>query len=183
MRPPNHPPASKQYERQPVSDRSHARAEPHLPIIAAQARVPQSDQPGQRNGWCTRNPCNLVDKPRLERNADIRYLDQEELDALLQAVPSDTPYGPSDRALCLTAAMTGRRQGELLALRWADIDWTASRVRVRRSYVRGEWGPPKSRRSSRSVPMADRVARELELHFQRSHFQKDADLVLCDSLD
>jgi integrase len=115
---------------------------------------------GQRNGWCARNPCELVDKPRLERNADIRYLDQQEVDALVRAVPLDTPYGPSDRALFLTAAMTGLRQGELLALRWADIDWPAARVRVRRSYVRGEWGAPKSRRSSRSVPMADRVARE-----------------------
>jgi len=120
---------------------------------------------GRRNGWCASNPCDLVDKPRLERNVDIRFLDQPELDALLQAVRPDTPYGPSDRAVILTAAMTGLRQGELLALRWGDIDWTASRVRVRRSYVRGEWGAPKSRRSSRSVPLADRVARELELHF------------------
>lgn len=135
---------------------------------------------GQRNGWCARNPCDLVDKPRLERNADIRYLDQQELDALVQAVPSDTPYGPSDRALFLTAAMPGLRQGELLALRWADIDWPAARVRVRRSYVRGVWGAPKSRRSSRSMPMADRVARELELHFQRSRFQRDSDLVFAD---
>ena len=31
-----------------------------------------------------------------------------------------------DRALYLTAAMTGLRQGELLALRWRDVDWTRS---------------------------------------------------------
>ena len=31
-----------------------------------------------------------------------------------------------DRAIFLTAAMTGMRQGELLALRWSDIDWQAT---------------------------------------------------------
>ena len=63
----------------------------------------------------------------------------------------------------LTAAMTGMRQGELLALRWRDVDWTARRVRVRRNFVRGEFGTPKSKRSSRSVPLADRLAGELDL--------------------
>ena len=67
--------------------------------------------------------------------------------------------------------MTGLRQGELLGLRWRDIDWSAGRVRVRQSYVRGEFGTPKSRRSSRSVPLADRVAGELDRHFQRSAYQ------------
>ena len=67
--------------------------------------------------------------------------------------------------------MTGLRHGELVALRWRDVDWTAGVIRVRRSYSRGELGTPKSRRSSRAVPMADRVAAELERHFQRSAYQ------------
>jgi integrase len=41
-----------------------------------------------------------------------------------------------ERVLYLTAAMSGLRQGALLALRWMDIDWTAQRIRVRRNYVR-----------------------------------------------
>jgi integrase len=51
--------------------------------------------------------------------------------------------------------------GELLALRWLDVDWQAQRIRVRRSYVRGHLGTPKSRRGSRSVPLADRLGGEL----------------------
>jgi integrase len=58
--------------------------------------------------------------------------------------------------------MTGLRQGELVALRWRDVDWTAGRIRVRQNYVLGEFGTPKSRRSTRSVPMADEVAGELD---------------------
>jgi integrase len=134
---------------------------------------------GQRKGWCEANPCERVDRPQVEESADIRFLEMEEVEALLAAVPGDDHFGPIDRALYLTATMTGLRQGELLALRWRDIDWPAGRVRVRQNYVRGHWGTPKSRRGSRSVPLADRVAGELERHFQRSVYQADDDLVFC----
>ncbi len=64
--------------------------------------------------------------------------------------------------------MTGLRQGELLALRWRDVDWPAARVRVRRSLVRGEFGTPKSRRASRSVPLADALAAALDAQQPRT---------------
>jgi integrase len=35
--------------------------------------------------------------------------------------------------------MTGVRMGELIALRWRDVDWSSGRVRVRRSHVRGKY--------------------------------------------
>ena len=81
---------------------------------------------------------------------------------MLRAAPLDDALGPTDHALYMLAAMTGLRQGELVALRWRDIDWSAKVVRVRRNYTRGEWGTPKSRRSSRAVPLADRAAGELD---------------------
>jgi integrase len=131
------------------------------------------------------NPVADARKPEAEdTDPDIRFLSEEELDALLRAVPDDH-LGPTDRALYLTAALTGLRQGELFGLRWRDIDWTAMRVRVRRSYARkragreAQFGRPKSKRSSRSVPMHDRVGAELERHFQRSHYTADDDLALC----
>ena len=132
---------------------------------------------GQKRRWCEHNPCKLVDKPRPDTgDAEIRFLDQGELEALLQGVP-DGDLASTDRTLYLTAAMTGLRQAELRALRWRDIDWLAGRVRVRRTYVREEYGTPKSKRSSRSVPLADRVARELERHHGRSAYGADEDLV------
>jgi integrase len=135
---------------------------------------------GQRQGWCRANPCAQVARPKNEENADIRFLDDEELEALLRAERADDdPFGPTDRAIYLVAAMTGLRQGELFALRWRDVDWAVAKIRVRQNYVRGHWGTPKSRRGSRSVPMADRVARALEGHFQRSAYQCDDDLVFC----
>jgi integrase len=84
-----------------------------------------------------------------------------------------TPVGPR-----WLAAMTGMRQGELLAARWIDIDWAARRVRVADSFTRGQFGTPKSDQG-RSIPMADRLAAEPNRHFQRSRFQDDHDLVFC----
>jgi integrase len=131
-----------------------------------------------KRGLAPSNPVSVVDRPRpAGPNPDFRYLEMAELEALLRAIPDDL-LGPTDRALYITAAMTGLRQGELAALRWRDVDWTAALIRVRRTYSRSQWGTPKSRRSSRAVPMADRVAAELERHFQRSSFQEDDDLAL-----
>jgi integrase len=132
----------------------------------------------ERNGWCTDNPCTRVDRPQVEPTFDIRFLNAEEFKALLEAVDvAHEPLGHVDRAMFLTATMTGLRQGELLALRWQDVDWRAERIRVRRNYVRGYWGTPKSRRGLRSVPLGTRVARELEQLRQRSVHDADEDLV------
>jgi integrase len=87
-----------------------------------------------------------------------------------------------EAVLYLVAATSGMRRGELVALRWRDVDWAAGLIRVRRSYGDGEFGPPKSRRSSRAVPMADRAAAELDAHFRRSRFQAEDDLVFCHPL-
>jgi integrase len=129
-----------------------------------------------RRGWAGSNPCKQVEKPRPSGDRRIRFLDDVELEAVLAAVPDD-PLGPTERIIYLTAAMTGARQGELIALRWEDIDWIARKIRIRRNYVRGDYGTPKSLRSSRAIPMGDRLAAELEHHYQRSALQADGDLV------
>jgi integrase len=127
----------------------------------------------------TTNPVAMTDRPPSPpADPDIAFLDREELEALLRAALDDL-LGPTDRVLWLTAATTGLRQGELAGLRWRDVDWSARLVRVRRSYSRGQWTTPKSRRSSRAVPMADRVAGELERHFQRSAYTQDENLLFC----
>jgi integrase len=132
-----------------------------------------------KRGWKEANPVDGVDRPRASGgDPDIRFFDLDELEALLRAVPGDYLHS-TDHALYLTGAMTGLRQGELVALRWIDIDWEAGRIRVRRNYTRQRFGTPKAKRSSRSVPMIDRVAGELERHFKRSAFQGDEDLVFC----
>ena len=109
-------------------------------------------------------------------DGDIRYLSPEEVEALCRAIPDDD-LGRTERVLYRTAAMTGLRQGELVALRWRDVDWLAGRVRVRRSLVRGEFGTPKSRRASRAVPLAVALAAALDVHQRASAYAREDDLV------
>lgn len=135
----------------------------------------------RRRKWATSNPVVEVELPRAVASDDIRFLTPAEVDAAAAgALAGD--YQAIDRALIVTAAMTGLRQGELIALRWRDVDWPAARIRVRQNHVLGEFDTPKSRRGSRSVPMADRVASELERLFQVSRAQEDDDLVFADPL-
>lgn len=134
----------------------------------------------RRQRWCTENPCWGVRRPRIRRSSEIRFLDKNELEAVIAVVDVDQhPFGALDRAIFLTAAMSGMRQGELLALRWLDVDWAAKRIRVRRNYVRGHMDTPKSRSGERSVPLATRVASELEQLRRRSRFREDEDLVFA----
>ena len=121
-----------------------------------------------KRGWCKHNPVPSLDKPRTPRNADIRFLTLSEVEAILAAAPP-TELGRIDRLVYLTAVMTGMRRGEVVAIRWQDIDWDTRVIRVRRNYTRGEFGTPKSRRSSRAVPLADRLVAELRTHYELTH--------------
>lgn len=132
-----------------------------------------------KRGWASRNVVAETDRPRSEgADPDIRHIDQGELEALIAAVPDDT-LGKIEPPLYLTAAMCGLRQGELVALRWQDVDWNAMLIRVRRNFTRGRFGTPKSRRSSRAVPMPAQVAATLRRLFKSSQFTGDTDLVFC----
>ena len=110
----------------------------------------------------------------------IQFLDQAELEQLLAAPYPDDAFGRIEPTLYLTAAMTGLRQGELLGLRWRDVDFEARKVRVVSPYVRGEFGDPKSAGSGRSVPMAERVARRARASCASAPcYARDRDLVFC----
>jgi integrase len=65
-----------------------------------------------------------------------------------------------DAAIYLTAAMAGLRRGELLALRWADIDFEQASIRVYEGYSANTTGKTKSRKS-RTVPMVEKVSKTL----------------------
>lgn len=92
--------------------------------------------------WASRNPCEGVELPAVEECVEIRFLTLEEVDALIDHARPGM-FEAIDRAMYRTAAMTGLRQGELIALRWMDVDWPSSRIRVRQNYVLGEFGTPK----------------------------------------
>ncbi len=123
-----------------------------------------------------RNPLTDVDRPRLVRRAGIDVFSQEEVLALVRGAVDE-----QDAALYLTAAYTGLRQGELLALRWRDIDFALELIRVRRNYTHGEEGTPKSGKD-RAVPLMADVAEALARLAQRELFTSEVDLVFCNDV-
>ena len=123
-----------------------------------------------------RNPASadLVDRPTVRYSGEFRTLDTEQLAALIRAAAST-----QDAALYLTAAQTGLRQGELRALRWADVDFAADRIHVRRSATVGANATIKTPKSGRvrSVPMVPQIATALARLGQREQFAGPDDLV------
>ncbi len=135
----------------------------------------------KRRRWTARNPADDVDLPRIPAYTEIRYLTTDEVWALAEAVKPGA-YETLDRAMYLTAAMTGMRIGELQALDWRAVDFVHARIRVRRTWDRKTktFTTPKSRRSERAIPMPDVVAGHLDRLHQQSAHQADTDLVFSD---
>jgi integrase len=117
------------------------------------------------------NPVADVEKPPQTRSGDIEVFSPEEVWALVRAAGSD-----QDGVIFLTAAFTGLRMGELLALRWRDVDFAGSLLRVRASYAGGALTAPKSGKV-RSVPLAPDVAQALARLADRALFTAEDDLV------
>ena len=98
------------------------------------------------------NPLSRIEKHPLQPSGDVKVFSPEEVLALVRAAASE-----ADAAMFLTAAFTGLQMGELLALRWRDVDFTEATIRVRASYASGALTTPKSGQV-RGVPMAPDVA-------------------------
>ncbi len=114
-----------------------------------------------------------VDRPPVRYSGEFRTLTPDEVRQVAGAMDI-----PEESALVLTAAFTGLRLGELLALRWADIDFVLHRVHVRRSFANGREKAPKSGKVRSSV-MIDEVAAALDGLSRRDLFTGLGDLVFC----
>jgi integrase len=84
-----------------------------------------------------------------------------------------------DASLFVVAAFTGLRLGEVLALRWSDIDFAGARITVARAMSAGEEASTTKSRRYRVVPLADQAAAELERISRRPHFTGRDDFVFC----
>lgn len=75
----------------------------------------------------------------------------------------DATKTPRQRALLLTAALTGLRASELRGLRWKDVDLDHARLHVRQRADRfNAIGAPKSEAGTRSIPLAPELVAALK---------------------
>jgi integrase len=105
--------------------------------------------------------------------ARVEVLLPHEVTALLAAAASE-----QDAAFIATAAFAGLRVGEILALRWRDVDLARRTIHVRENWTRGETTTPKSG-VERAVPVSEELAERLSELARRARCTRADRLVFC----
>ncbi len=111
-----------------------------------------------------RNPAAGLKPPRIEHR-EMRVLSREQVRAFLGAALADRYY-----ALYALALFTGMRQGELLGLRWSDVDVAHGRLTVARTLSQQSLTAQatKTRSSRRVVDLGPAALEALREHKERS---------------
>lgn len=151
----------------------------------------------EKNGYIEKNYCQLVNLPKekiKEKKIEVFSVDQQ--NDFLEIIK-----GHEFEILFLLALGTGLRRGELLALRWSDIDFENKTINVdsniQQAYIFEDEETkrlekieqePKTINSFRTVPIPSKVLDKLQEHKQKQEqyklaFQEryiDNDFVICD---
>jgi len=119
-----------------------------------------------------RNPITLVrQSAKRERIPDV--LTAEEIGRLLAELSE--PW----RTAVYVAVTTGLRVSELLALKWADVDFTAGEIRLSRGIVRQHIGTMKTEASKKPVPLHAGLADVLTGWRGNCPYNQDADYIFA----
>jgi integrase len=114
-------------------------------------------------GLLRQNPTDAVDPPRVP-STEIEILQPEQVQAILNKLRGRSIY-----LIAAFAIATGMRRGELLALRWKDIDTHSARLRVERSVEQTKAGglvfkSPKTKHGRRTISLPASIVTELRAH-------------------
>jgi integrase len=139
-----------------------------------------------------RNPADSADPPKSQAKPEMHIWSAAELGEFLVGISDDRLS-----AAWWLLATTGMRRGEVLGLRWADVDLQSGLLRITRTLItteprrKGEpgmaWGTPKTAKGRRSVALDDTTVAALKAHRSRQFEERlslgasyaDQDLVAC----
>ena len=115
-------------------------------------------------GLIRSNPASVnIAKPKKAERKEVETLTEEEVGKVLAAARDTRLYTP-----ILVAATTGLRRGEVLGLRWCDVDLTAGRIAVKRSLEQTNamtrLKPPKTNAGRRTVTLPRITIEALRRH-------------------
>jgi integrase len=131
----------------------------------------------RKEGEIRSNPASETDlpyRPTVESDEDeVKAMSRDELACVLELIDA------RHRVLFEVLAATGLRISEAVALQWQHLhlDGSAPQLRVRRAFVRGVMGPPKSKHGKRSIPLAHELVLALREHRKGSEWPGEKDLV------
>jgi len=139
------------------------------------------------------NPAASTDKRREPDRAPLLYYSPDEIETLARALADGAHRGSGERGpvevaedlqdaeLVRVAAYAGLRLGELLALRWQDVDFAGHALTISRAISSGVESSTKSGRVRR-VPLPDQAAAALDRLSRRGDFTSPDDRVFCNVL-
>lgn len=123
-------------------------------------------------GWSlvSRNPAAIAKPPRVQAH-EVEIITVEQAEKILQCLRGRALY-----PIIALALATGMRRGELLALRWGDVDLDTSRIQVERSLEQTKAGlrfkEPKTKHGRRSIKIPPSVVSELKAHWTLQQAQR-----------
>lgn len=105
------------------------------------------------------NPVRDAEKPRDQRTQEkkIRILTPPEIRAFLEAIEDQ-----KHKTLFLMAVLTGARQGELLGLKWEDLDLDKKQVHIQRTFNNYRFFPTKTKGSNRKIDLSPILLTDLK---------------------
>ncbi|MBW2604303.1 MAG: site-specific integrase [Deltaproteobacteria bacterium] len=112
-----------------------------------------------RHKYIDHNPVRDAERPKGkggEETLQITIFTPPEINAFIDA-EEDQKY----RTLFMLAILSGARQGELLGLKWTDVDWFNNQIHIQRTFNGGAWYKPKSRTSNRKIDLGPSMMAEL----------------------
>jgi len=113
-----------------------------------------------RHGYIDYNPVRDAERPRgqgEEEKLSIRVLMPEEVHRFLDSIKN-----PKYKTLFMLAIMSGARQGELLGLKWSDMDWQNNQIQIKRTYNKQAFYDAKTKASRRKIDLGSKVMTELK---------------------
>ena len=122
-------------------------------------------------GVIQRNAAAVARPPKLERT-EIEILSVEQARTLIEKLKGQPLY-----PIVVLGLATGMRRGELLALRWKDVDLDGGKLRVEQSLEQTKIGgvrfkAPKTKHGRRSISLAASVVAELRQHRKQRQVQR-----------
>jgi integrase len=118
-----------------------------------------------RRKYLDHNPLRDAERPKRQSKADENELQGHEIMRILTP-PQIYNFlskvdDPKYQMLFNLAIFTGARQGELIGLKWSDVDWENRQIYIQRTFNKGRFFPPKTKTSRRRVDLGPMVLSEL----------------------
>lgn len=142
-------------------------------------------------GKIQKNPCEGVSIKGKDKKQDIKYVDSENVGALLKEAYK---YGYIYWIFFKVLIETGMRKGEAAALQWTDIDLKENTISITKTLdFQADspdelFGDPKTYKSNRIITISQSLANDLQFHLKYQNQNKlalnelyhhDLNLVLC----